>query len=429
MFKKITQVLSVLVLLMLCNTQYSNFLNLHANSKFNVHLIYSEWGELSAIAKETKIPMFVKISADWCPPCLEMEKSVFKDLTVINLLNDNFLSLDLESQSFDGYNFRAQYGIEALPDLIFFTPNAKPVVIQEGQLNIEETINIIKHALSLIHQNKPLHPEDIRKKSRQKSKPVPKKLEDKTPKAKKYNTQKELNNFGPTQYEDFRQQENIQPQPSAPNPSVTQYPDNAQPYPNNAIGKGDDNVKIGNFNPSATYKEETIGRQEKMEEFLQPTDANIATTHTSQFLGDMQRDFKRGNRDNQFLYEYSYAIKNEGLLDVKPINSYLKKNRRNIQINNRVANFVYDFSGDLATNAMELLIENQSWFESKYGKNSIQEKIQTELIEAAKYAGIKKDTKRLQKIINLAKHLSCYNQQSLIDNIRAVYEEKEYMYD
>ena len=62
-----------------------------------------------SFAEKTTKPTLVEFYADWCIPCIEMQKTVFKDKTVkAELKNFNFIRIDTEKdQSFfcEGENF------------------------------------------------------------------------------------------------------------------------------------------------------------------------------------------------------------------------------------------------------------------------------------------------------------------------------------
>jgi len=78
---------------------------------------------------------FVDFHAIWCGPCKWMDQTTFSNKTVSNYLNDNYVSVKIDIDEFDGYTAKEFYKIETLPTMLIF--NSK------GQLvdRIEETLS------------------------------------------------------------------------------------------------------------------------------------------------------------------------------------------------------------------------------------------------------------------------------------------------
>ncbi len=77
------------------------------NAQLNTHT----FAQVDSLQKVHKKNTVVFIHTDWCKYCLAMENTVFKDDEIIELLNQNFLFVDLNAEEkndivFAGYNFQ-----------------------------------------------------------------------------------------------------------------------------------------------------------------------------------------------------------------------------------------------------------------------------------------------------------------------------------
>lgn len=90
--------------------------------------------EAKAIAGSLGKLAFVKFYADWCGPCKWMDQTTFANPNVSSFLDDNFISVRINIDDFDGFSAKENYKVKLLPTMLIF--NSK------GQLvdRIEETL-------------------------------------------------------------------------------------------------------------------------------------------------------------------------------------------------------------------------------------------------------------------------------------------------
>ena len=90
--------------------------------------------------------VFVDFYARWCTPCKWMDQTTFKDKTVVNLLNENFIAVKMNIDESEGFEMKKQYEVQYLPTIIIF--NSK------GQLvdRIEETLTSAD-LIQLLHRH------------------------------------------------------------------------------------------------------------------------------------------------------------------------------------------------------------------------------------------------------------------------------------
>jgi thiol:disulfide interchange protein DsbD len=87
-----------------------------------------------AMAAEEKNPLILDFYADWCSPCVAMEKKVFKDPEVVRL-SQNLITIRLDltrRQPFQNQVLK-QYGVRGVPTIIFLNSEGK----EEKDLRVE----------------------------------------------------------------------------------------------------------------------------------------------------------------------------------------------------------------------------------------------------------------------------------------------------
>ena len=78
--------------------------------------------------------VFVNFYARWCTPCNWMNETTFKDKTVVELLNNNFIAVKMNIDEEKGFEMKKQYEIRYLPTILIL--NSKGQVVDR----IEETL-------------------------------------------------------------------------------------------------------------------------------------------------------------------------------------------------------------------------------------------------------------------------------------------------
>lgn len=86
---------------------------------------------LEKAKKENKL-VFVDVYADWCVPCKMMERDVFSDKAISNLMNEKFVSLKINAEKGNGKNIAAIFEVIAYPTLLFLDENGRILERKEG---------------------------------------------------------------------------------------------------------------------------------------------------------------------------------------------------------------------------------------------------------------------------------------------------------
>lgn len=78
--------------------------------------------EAIAKANEQKKYVFLDFRADWCKPCIEMERTTFQDTNVGNYLSEKAISLKVDVDQFSGMDIKEMYNVNQYPTMLILDP-------------------------------------------------------------------------------------------------------------------------------------------------------------------------------------------------------------------------------------------------------------------------------------------------------------------
>lgn len=121
-----------------------------AKSKAASEIIFIEnsWSEALKQAAAQNKYIFVDAYASWCGPCKLLKATTFKNNKVAEFYNSNFINVALDMEKGQGPELAAQWGIQAYPTLIVFTPKGKPVYGTMGFIKSNDLIKFGVQALN-----------------------------------------------------------------------------------------------------------------------------------------------------------------------------------------------------------------------------------------------------------------------------------------
>ncbi len=91
-------------------------------------------------AKKEKKGIFLNASADWCTPCIWMDKNVFNQTEVIESMKDRFVSIKIDFDK-EELALKEKLKIDSYPILLYFNSRGELIHRYQGPLNKEEFIS------------------------------------------------------------------------------------------------------------------------------------------------------------------------------------------------------------------------------------------------------------------------------------------------
>ncbi len=95
------------------------------------------------IAKTQDKPVFLYFHADWCTYCTKLKKTTFVDKDVLNYLNDNFISITIDTEKEKA--FARQWEIKGLPSIWFLKSNSSKISNLPGYVGPDQFLAILKY--------------------------------------------------------------------------------------------------------------------------------------------------------------------------------------------------------------------------------------------------------------------------------------------
>ena len=103
---------------------------------------WRSYEEGMVLSKVEKKKVFLHFYADWCGFCRKMADTTFRDSSLINFLNDNFMPImvntDKEPQT------AGNYGVSGLPTTILLTERGEPIITLPGYIATDPLMSMLK---------------------------------------------------------------------------------------------------------------------------------------------------------------------------------------------------------------------------------------------------------------------------------------------
>lgn len=93
-------------------------LSLRAGAQ-GIEFFHGTFQEALEVSKKESKPIFMDAYAKWCGPCKRMAATTFKDASVGEFFNKNFINLKVDWEEKEGISLRNKYPVSAYPTLLF----------------------------------------------------------------------------------------------------------------------------------------------------------------------------------------------------------------------------------------------------------------------------------------------------------------------
>jgi thioredoxin-related protein len=110
------------------------------------------YADLFEMAQKEQKGVMLYFHFDGCGACIKMEKTAFKDKSVINYFNENFINFEINTLKGEGIEINKLYNIKLHPTFIFFDKNGNELHRLVGVFSPEEFYKQANNAL-LSRQN------------------------------------------------------------------------------------------------------------------------------------------------------------------------------------------------------------------------------------------------------------------------------------
>lgn len=109
---------------------------------------FSPWSEIKAEATAQGKLIFVDCYAVWCGPCKWMDKNIFTQAEVGELMNEHFINAKIDMEKGEGIALAKEYDIRAFPTFLFLDASGNLLHRVCGARQLEEFVAEIEKSIS-----------------------------------------------------------------------------------------------------------------------------------------------------------------------------------------------------------------------------------------------------------------------------------------
>jgi thioredoxin-related protein len=105
-------------------------------------IVWHDYGEGLALARQTGKSVFIHFTADWCKWCQKMKKETYTDPEVVTYVRDHFVAVMVDTQRERG--IAADYYVRGLPTIWFLTSEGERIASQPGYIENDMFLKILR---------------------------------------------------------------------------------------------------------------------------------------------------------------------------------------------------------------------------------------------------------------------------------------------
>ncbi len=99
-------------------------------------------------SEESKI-LILGFTAKWCLPCRFMEKEVFSNPEVVELLAENAIVYKVDIDDFDGMAIKDQYRVKTIPTHVILLADGRELSRKESSLGVQEYVHWVSNHMPM----------------------------------------------------------------------------------------------------------------------------------------------------------------------------------------------------------------------------------------------------------------------------------------
>jgi len=141
-------------------------------------------------------------------------------------------------------------------------------------------------------------------------------------------------------------------------------------------------------------------------------------------LETMKEQYNRGFQNINFLYDYAYELKKHNEPYAEIVNAFIAQLKKDKLKDPKNLLFIYDFSNDLQTDAMTVLLKLRETFEAKYGYAHIVNRIKSAALTNAEIAGSKQSVKLFKETKQIIEKANLADQERMIFLVESTFYKK-----
>lgn len=116
------------------------------NEKQDAHFILNDTDQALSLSKETHRPLLIEFFGIWCPPCNELDETVYNTSEFVKA-SDQFILLKLDADSAASWKLKSKYNITGYPTVVFATDLGDEISRVIGYRNKIEFVAAMNEAL------------------------------------------------------------------------------------------------------------------------------------------------------------------------------------------------------------------------------------------------------------------------------------------